>query len=168
MIVLILLVFGIPFLAGVFILLFFIITNPAYRPLWYLEPIFILIVGVIAWYVFSFIKEIGLDPIPHFLKRPEDFEFVEGSVVEANVSMGDRRSDDKVLAQARFHSQRNENDIAMEIFRASIWNFGLRIGQEPDPENKNGPPASVLPLPVIILAEKKAPFRRAIVGIADV
>lgn len=155
--------FGAPILAGMGWLAFAMIVSSRFRPFWYVELILLALGALVFLYVRAFAREIRLDPIPAFLRDPSRFEFLPGTIHRADYAAGERRTGDRMICYGSFHSARMENNPVIEIFRPRAWPFGQRVNQERDEQ----PPGrrSFLPLEVIVLSEKLEPFRTTVVGI---
>jgi hypothetical protein len=155
--------FGVPILTGMGWLAFGMIFSPKFRPFWYMELILAGLGALVFFFIRAFAKEIKLDPIPAFLRKPFNFEFLPGTIDSAGYSAGERRSGDRMICYGNFKSARMEKNPILEIFRPWAWPFGQRVNQEQDKERPGR--QSFLPLEVIVLSEKVEPFRATVVGI---
>lgn len=119
-----------------------------------------------AWF---FRKEMDLNPLRGFLKKPEDFVFIKGELEDCHYLSGQSRRQDVIIVEGHALGPQGERLNVREEFSPQIWNFttpqaerSLQKGSDwYDMKGKR----RLLPVPAYFICNKSRPVYASLIGV---
>lgn len=116
-----------------------------------------------------FLQEIKINPLRNYAQKPDDFEFIKGTLESYTFVSGERRRQNHVVVVGKARSSKGVELLAQEQFSTKIWNFTNKENEESLKEgddwyDQKGKRMR-LPVPAYFLCAKKNPHTAALVGI---
>ncbi|WP_374078953.1 hypothetical protein [Bdellovibrio bacteriovorus] len=127
--------------------------------------------ALFVWATKMFKMERDIDMARRYLLKPDDYDFVEGTLESASYGRGESRGSSRMIVVGKAISKSGKELPVLEMFSTSIWPFTTREADEQLQEGddwydlKGKRP--YLPVKAYFLCEKKDPTTAILIGIDE-